>query len=382
MNKFNKHNTFETKEKQVEHDRFVAISILRALVDSTFNNELQYYWTPIQEHLNLSDEDMTRLFDLKTIVNLLTPSETYKRYFHGKRVETWVKNQTPVSEEKHTINIALNAPKKNGRKRQRLVKSPSAIIDTPEIDDNSPKLLKTLTTLPIDSKTGKVYTSLTTLPENNSKTLKPKKLFFANTKYDTENKKGLIKLVNETFEEPFVSEKVVVKEDKQFEELLNSEDNVKEESIEEKESEDEASDKEEEINTKKESDNEVTDNKESDDEEATDKEDKEVETKSKKKEDIIVKKLKALMVQNGCTDEELNKCTFEVDNKRYINSVFIKSESKDCNFPNELKAKYKQKRWVISKRKINKQYKQYLSKQTTKAKQTIEIAEKKNEKEE
>lgn len=376
MDKLNTHNTIETKERQVEHDRFIAISILRSLVDSTIKDELQYYWTPVQDHLNLSDEDMRRIFDLETIVNLLTPTETYKRYFHGKRVENWV--NSPSDEEKpkllRTTNISI-VPKKNGRKRQRLFnKTPSAIIDKPVLEEETLGE-KTLEEKPLEKYPVEyVNDSLVELTDNT--TVSPKSLFSNKESEMKIENKEILKFVNNVFEGPttdFTSpvgsvapsgytgpfetkeetkektEKVEEKNNKQFEELLNSNDSVKEESIEEK--------------SDNESENETTEN---------DKEEDETAKRAKKKDELVVKKLKALLVKNGCDEDELEEdCTFETDNPKCPNSVLFKGKKQNLNVPKKLgKYNAKHKAWIFAKKKINKQYKEYLSKQK------IEIAEK------
>jgi hypothetical protein len=62
----------------METDKEIAIKILSCLCESSFVNDLQDYRKCIQNDLNLSDEKMEEIFNLKYMINLILPKKYYK----------------------------------------------------------------------------------------------------------------------------------------------------------------------------------------------------------------------------------------------------------------------------------------------------------------
>lgn len=83
-------------------DKEIAYKILLSLCDSTYAKDLQEYKYVIQRELNICEERLERLFDYKTLIQLLNPDKTYK----GKSIyslnmidsgSTTLNSITPVS---------------------------------------------------------------------------------------------------------------------------------------------------------------------------------------------------------------------------------------------------------------------------------------------
>lgn len=77
----------DTKTK--DHNRFLAHKILSCLVNSSLVNEFDLYRDAVQKHLDLSREDMN-LYNLSTIVELLTPEPTPIRFFQGVALQDYL----------------------------------------------------------------------------------------------------------------------------------------------------------------------------------------------------------------------------------------------------------------------------------------------------
>jgi len=84
-------------------DKEIAYKILLSLCDSTYAKDLQEYKFVIQRDLCIPEDCMERLFDYKTLIELLNPDKTYK----GRSIYKYVNSLTPVgplSLEDHTEN--------------------------------------------------------------------------------------------------------------------------------------------------------------------------------------------------------------------------------------------------------------------------------------
>lgn len=67
----------------IQQDQTIAFKILSALTNSSLAEEFQEYRNVIKVYLQLSDDEMNRLYDFKKIVNLLNPVQEEKRKFFG-----------------------------------------------------------------------------------------------------------------------------------------------------------------------------------------------------------------------------------------------------------------------------------------------------------
>jgi hypothetical protein len=71
----------------MNQDREIAYRILTALCESSIIEEMNYYKNYIQRDLLLSDDEINRVYSLKTITELLKPLPEVVRTYKGMRVE-------------------------------------------------------------------------------------------------------------------------------------------------------------------------------------------------------------------------------------------------------------------------------------------------------
>lgn len=62
----------------MESDKQIAFRILCSLCESSFVDDMQDYKNYIQNDLQLSNEQMDRIYNLKTIIKLILPERHYK----------------------------------------------------------------------------------------------------------------------------------------------------------------------------------------------------------------------------------------------------------------------------------------------------------------
>jgi hypothetical protein len=62
----------------MESDKQIAYRILTSLCESSFVDDLQDYRICIQTDLNLTNEQMNRIYNLKTMLKLILPEKQYK----------------------------------------------------------------------------------------------------------------------------------------------------------------------------------------------------------------------------------------------------------------------------------------------------------------
>jgi hypothetical protein len=71
----------------METDRTIAWNILEALCESSIKDEFLHYSSVVQADLKLSDEQMGRLYNMRTISRLLQPTPVPLRYYRGVLVQ-------------------------------------------------------------------------------------------------------------------------------------------------------------------------------------------------------------------------------------------------------------------------------------------------------
>jgi hypothetical protein len=83
-------------QDQDDNKRKTCLRILEALTQSSIIDELQHYKTTISEDLHLSDEDL-KLFDLRKIIDVLTPQpERHRRFYKGREIREQFSESRPT----------------------------------------------------------------------------------------------------------------------------------------------------------------------------------------------------------------------------------------------------------------------------------------------
>lgn len=148
-------------------DREIAHKILLALAESSMVDELEIFRDEIQADLNLTDEQMERIYNFNSLCFLLKPDAgNYPRYYKGRvilpsrreekrspvRVRTPVKKVQPACAEMHISPRPLPVPEAGEPEREptyhRVVKSTSTEVVIAPIEDAP--VIHTLPPLPAE----------------------------------------------------------------------------------------------------------------------------------------------------------------------------------------------------------------------------------------
>lgn len=91
--------------QNIEDDRTVAWKILNALCQSSLKDEFEHYSEAVQKDLNLSSDQMFRVYSLSRICRLLEPTNPRRRFYKGVEI----KEDISVSTLLDHYTVALEA---------------------------------------------------------------------------------------------------------------------------------------------------------------------------------------------------------------------------------------------------------------------------------